>query len=129
MTDAVMGLRCIASNGDQTAPEADGSCAGGNLGVGTTMAASETMATDPSYYQAEIGYKFGDTGVAVSWYNSEDMVTNGSEGTALGIGVRHTLAKVGAELYAAIQNYEVTPKPGMMSMDESVAVIGTRVKF
>ena len=87
------------------------------------------MATDPSYYQVEVGYKFGDTGIAVSWYNSEDFVMNGSEGTAIGIGVRHTLGKTGAEIYAAVQNYDVTRKPGGMSEDQSVVAIGTLVNF
>ena len=95
-----------------------------------TMAGTgEMMATDPSYYQVEVGYKFGDTGIAVSWYNSEDFVMNGSEGTAIGIGVRHTLGKTGAEIYAAVQNYDVTRKPGGMSEDQSVVAIGTLVNF
>ena len=85
--------------------------------------------TDPSYFQAEIGYKFGNTGIAASWYSSEDFVVEGSEGTAIGIGARHTLPKVGAEIYAAVQNYDITPWPDAKSVDETVFVVGTRVKF
>ena len=86
--------------------------------------------TDPSYYQVEIGYKFGNSGVAVSWYSSDDFVTEGSEGTAIGIGFRHTLPKAGAELYAAAQKYDVTRTgAGLKEEDETVFVVGTRVKF
>ena len=84
---------------------------------------------DPSYLQAEVGYKFGDTGVALSWYQSDDFVTKGSEGTAIGIGARHTLPKVGADFYTAVQNYSVKKEEGMESEKETVFVVGTRVKF
>ena len=85
--------------------------------------------TDPHYFQVEVGYKFGNTGVAVSWYQSKDFEQEGSKGTALGIGARHTLPKAGAELYAALQNYDVTPTAGADSVDETVFMLGTRVKF
>ena len=62
---------------------------------------------DPSYFQIEIGYLIGNTGVAVSWYQSQDFVSAGSSGTAIGIGARHTLPAVGADIYAAVQNYDV----------------------
>ena len=88
-----------------------------------------TPGTDPSYLQAAIGYKFGNSAVAVSWYKSDDFVAKGSEGTALGIGAKHTLPKVGAELYTAVQNYDVKKTAGGASMDETVFVVGTRVKF
>ena len=81
---------------------------------------------DPSYFQMEIGYLFGDTGVAVSWYQSQDFVREGSSGTAIGIGARHTLPKAGAQIYAAVQNYDVEYASGS-SADETVAMIGTFV--
>ena len=84
---------------------------------------------DPSYFQAEVGYKFGNTGVAVSWHRSSDFVVEDSEGTAIGIGVRHTLPKAKAELYAAAENYDVEMVKGGKSVDETVFAIGTRVKF
>ena len=85
--------------------------------------------TDPDYFQAEIGYKFGNTGVAVSWYQSNDFEREGSKGTALGIGARHTLPKAAAEIYAAVQNYDVKRTRGATSEDETVFMLGTRVKF
>ena len=110
--------------------------------VGATLASGLTLSgawakgkdfgdnmTDPSYLQAEVGYKFGNTGVAVSWYQSDDFVTKGSEGTALGIGARHTLPKANAELYVAMQNYDVKRTEGAQSVDETVYVVGSRVKF
>ena len=97
--------------------------------VSGAWAVGESMGgTDPTYFQTEIGYKFGDTGVAVSWYSGEDFVNEGSESTAIGIGATHTLPKVGAEVYVAAQNYDVGMADGM-DTDETVLVIGTRVKF
>ena len=85
--------------------------------------------TDPTYFQSSVGYKVGDSAVAVSWYSSEDFVTEGSEGTAIGIGVNHNLPKVGAQVYAAVQNYDVDHGNDMMDEDDTVFVVGTRVKF
>ena len=113
-----------------------GASAGATMASGLTLSGAWAKGkemganlTDPSYFQVEIGYKFGNTGVAVSWYNSEDFVTEGSEGTAIGVGARHTLPKAGAELYAAAQNYDVEMTSGAESVDETVFMFGTRVKF
>ena len=116
-------------------PEDDESCTA--LGTGEdaathvliTQGKAATPATDPSYLQTSIGYKFGNSAVAVSWYKSDDFVAMGSEGTALGAGVKHTLPKAKAELYAAVQNYDVKETAGAASKDETVFVIGSRVKF
>ena len=94
-----------------------------------TPAKTGTDGTDPSYFQATVGYVFGNSAVAASWYQSSDFKAKGSEGTALGIGVKHTLPKAAAELYAAVQNYDVKPTKGAESMDDTVFVVGTRVKF
>ncbi len=109
--------------------------------IGATMASGLTLSgawakgkemgnnmTDPSYFQAEIGYKFGNSGVAVSWYRSNDFVNEDSKGNALGIGARHTLPKANAELYIAMQNYDVEDAVGG-DMEETVYVVGSRVKF
>ena len=84
---------------------------------------------DPSFYQAAIGYVFGNTKVGVSWYQSQDFLMKGSKGTAIGIGVNHSLPKAAAEVYASVQNYDVTPMKGAKSMDDTVVMIGTRIKF
>ena len=85
--------------------------------------------TDPNYFQAAIGYNVGDSTVSASWYSSEDFANEGSEGTAIGIGVNHNLPKVGAQVYAAVQNYDVEDMAAGTDRDESVFVVGTRVKF
>ena len=85
--------------------------------------------SDPNYFQVEIGYKFGNTGVAASWWQGNDFYMDGSKSTAIGIGARHTMPKAGAQIYAAVQNYDVTPMEGAESMDETVFVVGTLVKF
>ena len=96
----------------------------------TGVAAADAMAgTDPSFFQAGIAYGFGDTTVSASWYNSEDFVTEGSDGTAIGVGVNHNMPKVGAQVYAAVQGYSVEKTQGADSVDETVFVVGTRVRF
>ena len=94
------------------------------------------LATDPSYFQATLGYKFGNSAVGVSWYQSKDFVVDGAKGRALGIGASHALPKAGAELYIAMQNYDVSGdfnvRPSVtaeLDLDETVYVVGTRVKF
>ena len=96
----------------------------------TPVAAMPAMpATDPSFFQAGIAYSFGDTTVSASWYNSEDFVREGSDGTAIGVGVNHNMPKVGAQVYAAVQGYSVEKTQGAESEDATVAVVGTRVRF
>ena len=121
-----------------------GASFGASMASGLTISgawAQSEGGADPSYFQSSIGYKFGDSAVAASWYSTEDFVMMGSEGTAIGIGVNHNLPKVGAQVYAAVQNYEVEGgKPpaagadpnGINAMGEgsdTVFVVGTRVKF
>ena len=100
------------------------------LGISGAWGQGESMgdnATDPSYFQAAIAYSFGDSTVSASWYSSEDFENEGSEGTAVGIGVNHNLPKVAAQVYAAVQNYAV--EDGALDEDETVLVVGTRVRF
>ena len=123
----------VASLQEEDDKSTFGASFGATMASGFTVsgawAVGESMGgTDPTYFQTEIGYKFGDTGVAVSWYSGEDFVNEGSESTAIGIGAIHTLPKVGAEVYVAAQNYDVGMADGM-DTDETVLVIGTRVKF
>ena len=104
---------------------------GGALDACSTVLLSGATAetsVDPSYFRMGVGYTFGGTTVAASWYNSEDFVVTGSEGTAYGIGVSHALPKVGATFHASVQNYEVE-RPGMPDMDETVIQLGTLVTF
>jgi len=91
--------------------------------------AGKAVTTDPSYFQGTIGYVLGDTSVAASWWQTSDFLAKGSEGTALGIGVNHNMPKVGAQVYAAVQNYSVEGMAGGKDIDETVAVIGTRIRF
>ena len=83
--------------------------------------------TDPSMLQVAISFAFGDTSVGLSWYQSSDKYREGSELTAIGAGVNHNLPKLGANVYAAAQNYNVTD--GSYESDDTVIMIGTRIKF
>ena len=106
-----------------------GCAAGSQPGTYMGGAMPAMMGTDPSYFSAAIAYSFGDSTVSAGWYSSEDFVMDGSSGTALSIGVNHNLPKVGAQVYAAAQTYEVEPMEGAEAMDATVFVVGTRVKF
>ena len=84
--------------------------------------------TEPSFVTARIGYTFGDTTVAASWYSSQDFIWEGSEGTAIGFGASHALPKVGATVHASVQNYELDLPDGR-SQKETVFQLGTLVTF
>ena len=90
--------------------------------------ATQETSVDPSYVRMGIGYTFGNTTVAASWYNSEDFVVDGSEGTAFGIGASHALPKAGTTLHVSVQNYDVE-RPMMPKMDETVFQLGALVTF
>ena len=94
-----------------------------------TVPADPGRMGDPSFFQATVGYVFGDTSVALSWYQSSDFMYEGSEGTALGVGVNQNLPKLNANVYAAAQNYSVKMMEGADSVDDTVIMIGTRIKF
>ena len=84
--------------------------------------------TDPSFFQVAVSYAFGDTSVGVSWYQSNDLQRDGSELTAIGIGVDHNLPKLGTNVYAAAQNYTIEDG-SHVDTDATVIMIGARVKF
>ena len=74
-----------------------------------------------------IGYTFGDTTVAVSWYNSDRLHDERlGEHRHRCIGVRaHPPKAGGRRSRGSVQNYEVT-MPGMKSMDETVIASSER---
>jgi len=119
----------IAKDRTETTAGATGCETGSQPGTYMDDESDAMTGSDPSYFQAGIAYSFGDTTVSASWWNTEDFVTEGSDGTALGVGVNHNMPKVGAQVYAAVQGYSTEKMAGMKSEDETVAVVGTRVRF
>ena len=106
--------------------------AGVKLSSGLTVSGawgSEEGAADPNFFQATVGYVAGDTSVAASWYASSDFENDGSEGTVIGIGVNHNLPTIGANVYAAVQNYAAEDATAVIDTDATVLMIGTRIKF
>jgi predicted porin len=91
------------------------------------MAAVPDHVVDPTFFQATVGYVLGDTSVGVSWWQTSDFQRDGSEGTAVGLGVNHNLPKIRANVYAAVQNYSV--EDGATDTDDTVVMIGTRIQF
>ena len=98
-------------------------------GAWGSMEREGSSASDPNFFQATIGYVMGDTSVAASWYSSSDFMNDGSEGTVIGLGANHNLPNVGAQVYVAVQNYAAEDATAGIDTDETVAVIGTRIKF
>ena len=96
---------------------------------GMASVAPMDTTTDPSFFQVAVSYAFGDTSVGVSWYQSSDMYNEGSELTAIGFGVDHNLPKLGTNVYAAAQNYNIEDDAAGMDADTTVVMIGARVKF
>ena len=85
--------------------------------------------TDPSFFQVAVSYAFGDTSVGVSWYQANDMYNEDSELTAIGAGVDHNLPKLGTNVYAAVQNYSIEDAAAGRDSDDTVIMIGARIKF
>ena len=102
-------------------------------GVTVSMAGgSRSSGKEGSFVQSTVGYVFGANAVGVSWYSSSDVTVGGvmGDGQAIGIGFKHTMAKAGVEIIAAVQQYSADNlSDGSGDMDDTVAVIGARVKF
>ena len=96
---------------------------------GSAAVAAMPTTTDPSFFQVAVSYAFGDTSVGVSWYQAKDMYNEGSGLTAIGAGVDHTLPKLGTNVYAAVQNYSIKDDAVGRDSDDTVVMIGVRVKF
>ena len=87
------------------------------------------VTVDPSFFQFAVSYAFGDTSVGASWYQSNDLYNDGSKMTAIGFGVDHNLPKIGTNVYAAAQNYNMDDAAAGVDDDATVVMIGARVKF
>lgn len=88
---------------------------------------SDFATAEPAYIQSTIGYVFGNNAVAASWWDTEEMPSAGAEGNAIGLGFIHKMPKAGVDLIAAAQRYSA--EDGGPSVDETVAVVGARVRF
>ena len=96
---------------------------------GSAAVAAMPTTTDPSFFQVAVSYAFGDTSVGVSWYQANDMYNEDSELTAIGAGVDHNLPKLGTNVYAAVQNYSIEDDAAGRDSDDTVIMIGARIKF
>jgi hypothetical protein len=96
---------------------------------GTPGSDAMPTTTDPSFFQVAVSYAFGDTSVGVSWYQANDMYNEDSELTAIGAGVDHNLTKLGTNVYAAVQNYSIEDDAVGRDSDDTVVMIGARIKF
>ena len=120
--DHLMGMTA----GSISCAKATGTVASGDCTVTPVVAGN---VVDPSFFQATVGYVMGDTSVAASWYASSDFMNDGSEGTVLGIGANHNLPKVNANVFVAAQNFAAEDLAADIDTDETLLMIGTRIKF
>ena len=127
------------------------------LASGVTWSAAggtQSDGAEGSFVQTDIGYVFGANAVRLSWYGSSDVkpakptVFEGKaktadshghatdvtrthpmgDGTAIGIGFMHTMAKAGVDILASVQQYQADLVDGT-ELDDTVAIVGARVKF
>ena len=116
-------------------PSTLGISAGTKLAGGFTLSAAwakqsvENTEVDPSYFQSTLGYVFGNSSVGVSWYKSSDFKNKGSDGTMIGIGMKHTMPKAGVDLYATVQTLDVEDPAASMDTKDTVFVLASRVRF
>lgn len=116
-------------------PSTLGISAGTKLAGGFTLSAAwakqsvENTEVDPSYFQSTLGYVFGNSSVGVSWYKSSDFKNKGSDGTMIGIGMKHTMPKAGVDLYATVQTLDVEDPAANMDTKDTVFVLASRVRF
>ena len=109
--------------------------AGISLPAGVTVSAAwgtqevGGAASDPAFFQGTVGYVMGDTSFGASMYASTDFVNDRSEGTVVGIGVNHNMPKIGANVFVAVQNFAAEDATAGIDTDETLAQIGTRIKF
>ena len=113
---------------------------------------------DGRFVQTDVGYVFGPNAVRLSWYGSTDITptlptvfegkikkananhdhaldatrSHGTgDGTAIGVGFQHTMAKSGVTITAAVQQYsaDATIDGSMREYDDTVALIGAVITF
>ena len=126
----------------------------GSLGIKLASGVTWSMAggarsdgDDASFVQSTVGYVFGNNSVGVSWYGSSDVQPDPVEGAdpanhphttmtarpmgdgqILGLGFTHTMPKAGVDVIATVQQYSADLQGGE-ELDDTVAIIGVRVKF
>ena len=100
---------------------------GFTLSVAWAKQSVDNSAADPSFVQSTLGYVFGNSAVGVSWYDSSDFENQGSDGTMLGVGFKHTMPKAGVDLYATAQTLDV--QDGSLDTKDTVFVLASRVRF
>ena len=118
-------------------PTTIGLSAGTKLASGFTLSVAWAKQTvdgttaDPSFVQSTLGYVFGNSAVGVSWYDSSDFENEGSDGTMLGVGFKHTMPKAGVDLYATAQSLDVEDmaEGGAGDTKDTVFVLASRVRF
>jgi hypothetical protein len=97
------------------------------LFTGRNNPITPTASTDPSYAQTTVGYVLGNNHIGASFYRSSDFVNEGSQGTAIGLGVLHNMPKAGVDIYAAWQTYQV--RDGATDTNDNIVVVGSRITF
>ena len=80
-----------------------------------------------SYWHARLGHNFGNNTVALGYYNSEDMVAVGDEGTEWSATFLHKINKARVHLYATYSNFEYDSAVATNDIDQFI--VGSRIFF
>ncbi len=101
-------------------------------GFNVTLAAGR-RSTSGHYTYGKLGYRaswfnFGDTALAIDYYQGSDRSVAGSTSTAYGIGIVQKIDAANAEAYLGLRNYALS-EPTTSYLDASSILLGARWKF
>jgi predicted porin len=98
------------------------------FGWATDEVPGQTSAQDPTTWHAVLGHNFGNSSVAVIYYNSEDVYGDEMDGNSWGVGFGHAFPDQAVQVYASYRMWEADI-PNRRTDDVSVFVIGSRIQF
>lgn len=86
-----------------------------------------------TYYYTQVGYNanwvsWGETSVSASYYDANDMVTDGDSSESWGLAMVQKIESVNTELYAAYRSYDYDDELTSYQKADSV-VLGARWQF
>lgn len=73
-------------------------------------------------------FSFGETSVAIDYYDGNDFGLVGRKSSSIGIGVNQEIDSIGTQVYVGYRNYELSD-PTVAYLDASSVLFGARWKF
>ena len=102
-------------------------------GLNVSIATGANQIGDGSYVYLKLGVKrdffdFGQTAMALEYYDGSDFDVIGSSSKAIGLGIVQTVDAANLEIVGTLRRYELSA-PAAEFQDVDVAMIGARWKF